>query len=211
MAIPTPTTFIAATCTSSQLSDLSGSTTYFVSSTTVHNPIPVSSVLSSTLVQETYITMYAPLVQLINQESDLVGSSSMFVVGSSNRNSTKTTNPANPNTVASTAHRVAGRTIAGVVIGALVGMVLLIILTLVLLRRRRQRQSKKGNDLAEKRRWKKAELPDASQPWHKRELGGGKRKELDAQSTTLQVNRLQELEVPSAMHELPEDCIKAEL
>ncbi|KAF2230162.1 hypothetical protein EV356DRAFT_349903 [Viridothelium virens] len=165
IAVPTSTAFAAALCNKNETEDSTSS----VTSLTVSFPAPNLSMLS----------MWAPLVQLVYQESDLSG----FLMPSLPKSSS----------VPPKVHRRCAGVIVGIVIGALTLIVFMFALVWFLLLRR-QRQMKRGNpngDSAAVPDWLKAELPGQAKQLYE---AGGKNigRELPTGTTCL----TQELEVP---------------
>ncbi|KAL9088949.1 MAG: hypothetical protein Q9165_006006 [Trypethelium subeluteriae] len=135
--------------------------------------------------------MWAPLVQLVYQESDLPG----FLT----TNQPKSTNLPNSSLVPPNAHHTSAGTLVGIVIGALILVVFIFALVWFLLLQR-QRQTKRGNPdggSASVTEWLKAELPGQAKQMF--EAGG---QDIGRKLPTGTTCLLQELEVPEVEREL---------
>ena len=167
-------------------SDTYNSTSSYISSTLL--AFPESSV--------DYAILFAPLIQLVYQPSDLLGLDYTFRTQSL---------PANTDAARSNGHHFATSTIAGIVIGALLGTVSLVAVVYYLLWQRqrfKKRVHKKPSAVGE---WLKSKLPGQTKTMY--EPHGGNVEE----SPTGATNIPQELHVPGVIHELQAGTVVHEL
>ncbi|KAF2239492.1 hypothetical protein EV356DRAFT_499639 [Viridothelium virens] len=149
-------------------------------------------------------TMFAPLIQLVYQASDLPGFHSPYLSSSLTKYGSSTINSTESNPIATDVHSTSGSRIAGIVIGALSGLSYLIVLVWFSLWWRRRKRRKGSSDSSAVREWPKAELSGLGKQLC--EVGGENiRRELPNETA------VHELPNETGAHELPKDTAVYEL